>query len=184
MRGVWYPANMNRSLHQVTLDPRDTQDGTDWGMKFPAHKLDNGVEGGIAQTNLASEFERQVPGLRGLAQRHVRFLMSGRQQFGPIDFLNIDNKDTMVTHLSLSAALLRLHIQITKDLGAEFYTQTFTTLNPREGRRLWFVGWCRGEDVKQLGNWDPEHEIWRVPLTACRFPDELFEIFRQRYPNV
>lgn len=171
-------------MHPVPLLQPDITAGTQWGASFPIEKRDNGTSGGIAQVALSSEFDAQIAGLKGLARRHCLSLMRGRKQFGPIDWLNVDVKDTVLDGMSVQDAIDRFNIQIPTAIDAEFYAQTLTTWEPGVGRKTWFVGWVRGDAVKILGRYDAQYDHWRVPIISSAFPDELFKIFDGRYPNV
>ena len=175
---------MNRRLHSVPLLQPDITEGTAWGTSFPEKKRDNGISGGIAQVALASEFDVRVPGLRGLARRHCLSLMKGRKQFGPIDWLNVDVKDTVLDGMTPEDAIGNFNIQVPPAIDAEFYAQTLTTWSPTAGRQTWFVGWVRGDVVKTLGRYDAKYDHWRVPIISSAFPDQLIAVFEGRYPNV
>jgi hypothetical protein len=98
-------------------------------------------------------------------------------QYGKIDSVGMDLKDTVLKFGTVDDAVKRMNLQVSNPIvEAEMYVQTLTS--PDE-KMCFIAGWLYRRDVVRLGK--DFGDYTQVPLLETYEPEELILVLKNRY---
>lgn len=152
---------------------------------------DNAFNGVCDQLPMSRSVDDEYPTLRGAAEADCLERMDREGCDGYRDFFTTDNKTTPLRVPNLEYACKNFNLRVTsysrgrnieKDLRADYYTQT---VSHGEGtdRKTWFVGWATREDMIAKATYNSEFNVWELPISDLRDPNDYYDIYSALGPR-